>query len=120
MELRKGVTAPLITQEGDSEMARVEIVLGSGETGRLMVVEIVGVRFPVLPQRPENLVRMFAKETLADGRVLGTGQRVMDGEVKNIAWWADADEVARIDREWREAIEHSTIPIEVALAAFAD
>lgn len=91
---------------------RVNIVLGSGETGRLMVVEIVGDRFPVLPRRPENLVRLFAKETLADGRVLGTGQRVMDhGEVKNIAWWADAEEVARIDAEWREAILRSTIEI---------
>ncbi len=94
---------------------RVNIVLGSGETGRICVVEIVGERFPVLPKRPENLVRLFAKETLADGRVLGTGQRtVSDGihyEVKNIAWWADAEEVARIDAEWREAIARSTIEI---------
>lgn len=90
---------------------RVNIVLGSGETGRLMVVEIVGDRFPVLPRRPENLVRLFAKEELADGRVLGTGQRVTDGEIKNIAWWTDAEEVARIDAEWREAILRSTIEI---------
>lgn len=90
---------------------RVNIVLGSGETGRLMVVEIVGVRFPVLPRRPSTLVRLFAKEVMADGRVLGTGQRLVDGEIKNIAWWTDADEVARIDAEWREAIARSTIEI---------
>lgn len=90
---------------------RVNIVLGSGETGRLAVVEIVGVRFPVLPRRPENLVRLFAKEELADGRIIGTGQRVTDGEVKNIAWWADAEEVARIDAEWREALLRSTIEV---------
>lgn len=90
---------------------RVNIVLGSGETGRLMVVEIVGVRFPVLPRRPSTLVRLFAKEVMADGRVLGTGQRDVDGEIKNIAWWADADEVARIDTEWREALLRSTIEI---------
>lgn len=90
---------------------RVNIVLGSGETGRLMVVEIVGVRFPVLPRRPSTLVRLFAKEEMADGRILGTGQRLVDGEIKNIAWWTDADEVARIDAEWREAIARSTIEI---------
>lgn len=90
---------------------RVNIVLGSGETGRLMVVEIVGVRFPVLPRRPSTLVQLFAKEVMADGRVLGTGQRDVDGEIKNIAWWADADEVARIDAEWREALLRSTIEI---------
>lgn len=89
-------------------MARVEIVLGRGETGRLMVVEIAGERFPTFPKRPENLVRLFAKETLEDGRILGTGQRVADGEVQNVAWWADQDEVARIDQEWREAIEASS------------
>lgn len=92
-------------------MARVEIVLGSGETGRLMVVEIVGDRFPVLPKRPQNLVRLFAKEAMEDGRILGTGQRVVDGAVRNIAWWADADEVARIDAEWREAIARSSVEI---------
>ena len=91
---------------------RVNIVLGSGETGRLMVVEIVGVRFPVLPRRPERLVYLFAKETMADGRVLGTGQRLVPGEgIKNIAWWADADEVARIDAEWREVLDRNTIEI---------
>lgn len=90
---------------------RVNIVLGSGETGRLAVVEIVGTRFPVLPRRPENLVHLFAKEELADGRIIGTGQRVVDGEVKNIAWWADAEEVARIDAEWREALLRSTIEV---------
>lgn len=90
---------------------RVNIVLGSGETGRLMVVEIVGVRFPVLPRRPSTLVRLFAKEVMADGRVLGTGQRLVDGEIKNIAWWTDADEVARIDAEWREALARSTVEI---------
>lgn len=88
---------------------RVNIVLGSGETGKLMVVEIVGDRFPVLPRRPENLVRLFAKETMTDGRILGTGQRLIDGEIKNIAWWTDAEEVARIDQEWRDAIAQSTI-----------
>ena len=47
---------------------------------------------------------------LEDGRILGTGQRMMDhGEVKNVAWWADAEEVVRIDTDWREAIEQSTI-----------
>lgn len=92
-------------------MARIEIVLGSGETGRLMVVEIVGERFPVLPKRPQNLVRLFAKETMEDGRVLGTGQRLVDDEVKNIAWWADELEVRRIDDEWREAIAVSTVEI---------
>lgn len=90
---------------------RVNIVLGSGETGRLMVVEIVGVRFPVLPRRPSTLVRLFAKEVMADGRILGTGQRLVDGELRNIAWWTDADEVAKIDAEWRAAILRSTIEI---------
>lgn len=90
---------------------RVNIVLGSGETGRLMVVEIVGVRFPVLPRRPSTLVRLFAKEVMADGRILGTGQRLVDGELRNIAWWTDADEVAKIDAEWREALDRSTIEI---------
>lgn len=90
---------------------RVNIVLGSGETGRLMVVEIVGARFPVLPRRPQRLVYLFAKEVMADGRVLGTGQRFTDEGVKNIAWWADADEVARIDAEWREVLDRNTIEI---------
>lgn len=93
-------------------MARVEIVLGSGQTGRLMVVEIVGVRFPVLPQRPENLVRLFAKEEMEDGRILGTGQRHMDnGDVKNIAWWADEMEVIRIDTQWRDALDANTVEV---------
>lgn len=88
---------------------RVNIVLGSAEAGRLMVVEIVGDRFPVLLSRPDNLVRLFAKETMADGQVLGTGQRLVGGEIKNVAWRADAEEVARIDQEWREALDRSTI-----------
>lgn len=99
-------------------MERVTFVLGSIES-RLAVVEIVGVRFPVLPERPANLVRLFAKETVGD-KVLGTGQREVDGEVKNIAWWADAEEVARIDAEWREAIERNTIPAELVAAMLMD
>lgn len=99
-------------------MERVTFVLGSIES-RLAVVEIVGVRFPVLPKRPANLVRLFAKETVGD-KVLGTGQREVDGEVKNIAWWADAEEVARIDAEWREAIERNTIPAELVAAMLMD
>lgn len=99
-------------------MERVTFVLGSIES-RLAVVEIVGVRFPVLPKRPANLVRLFAKETVGD-KVLGTGQREVDGEIKNIAWWADAEEVARIDREWREAIERNTIPAELVAAMLMD
>jgi hypothetical protein len=99
-------------------MERVIFVLGS-IASRLAVVEIVGVRFPVLPQRPTDLVRLFAKEPVGD-KVLGTGQRVIDGEVKNIAWWADEDEVARIDREWREAIEANTIPAELVAAMLMD
>lgn len=87
---------------------RVTFVLGSGETGRLAVAEIVGERFPVLPKRPENLTHLFAKEELADGRFLGTGRRVTPQGVQNIAWWADAEEVARIDREWREALAASS------------
>jgi hypothetical protein len=90
-------------------MDRVTFVLGNIDS-RLAVVEIVGARFPVLPQRPANLVRLFAKEPVGD-KVLGTGQREIDGEIKNIAWWADAEEVARIDAEWREAIARSTIEI---------
>ena len=88
-------------------MERVIFILGS-IASRLAVVEIVGVRFPVLPERPTNLVRLFAKETVGD-KVLGTGQRVVDGEVKNIAWWADEQEVARIDQEWREAIDRKSV-----------
>lgn len=99
-------------------MERVTFVLGSIES-RLAVVEIVGVRFPVLPKRPANLVRLFAKETVGD-KVLGTGQREVDGEIKNIAWWADAEEVARIDAEWREAIERNTIPAELVAAMLMD
>lgn len=81
---------------------RVKFVRGDVDS-RLAIVEIVGDRFPVLPKRPANLVRLFAKETVGD-KVLGTGQREVDGEVKNIAWWADEDEVARIDSEWRDAL----------------
>jgi hypothetical protein len=100
---------------------RVNIVLGSGETGRLCVVEIVGVRFPVLPKRPENLVRIFAKEELADGRILGTGQREVDGEIKNIAWWADELEVIWIDTRWRDALDACTVEVtDEMLARFAD
>ncbi|QJD54047.1 hypothetical protein SEA_GALACTICA_100 [Streptomyces phage Galactica] len=95
---------------------RVNIVLG-GETGKLAVVEIVGERFPVLPKRPENLVRLFAKEELADGRVLGTGQREVDGELKNIAWWADEMEVIRIDIEWRDALDRNTVEVTDELMA---
>ncbi|AZS06743.1 hypothetical protein HOU95_gp064 [Streptomyces phage Hiyaa] len=97
---------------------RVKFVLGNIDS-RLAVVEIVGVRFPVLPQRPTDLVRLFAKEPVGD-KVLGTGQRVVDGEVKNIAWWADAEEVARIDQEWRDAIEANTIPAELVAAMLMD
>lgn len=91
---------------------RVKFVLGNVDS-RLAVVDIVGVRFPVLPERPANLVRLFAKEPVGD-KVLGTGQREVDGEIKNIAWWADDEEVARIDQEWRDAIERCGIPIELA------
>jgi len=99
-------------------MERVTFVLGNIDS-RLAVVEIVGARFPVLPQRPTNLVRLFAKEPVGD-KVLGTGQREIDGEIKNIAWWADAEEVARIDTEWREAIERNTISAELVAAMLMD
>lgn len=90
-------------------MERVQIVLGSAQPGKLMVVEIVGQRFPVLLSRPADGLRHIGpKETLPDGQVIGTGQRELFGELKNVAWRADAEEVARIDREWREAIENST------------
>lgn len=88
---------------------RVKFVLGNIDS-RLAVVEIVGDRFPVLPKRPANLVRLFAKETVGD-KVLGTGQREVDGEIKNIAWWADEAEVIRIDIEWRDALDRCTMEI---------
>ena len=90
-------------------MERVTFVLGSIES-RLAVVEIAGVRFPVLPKRPSNLVRLFAKETVGD-KVLGTGQREVDGEIKNIAWWADELEVIRIDAQWRDALDAVTVEV---------
>lgn len=90
-------------------MERVIFVLGS-IVSRLAVVEIVGVRFPVLPERPANLVRLFAKETVGD-KVLGTGQREVDGEIKNIAWWADEMEVIRIDAQWRDALDAVTVEV---------
>lgn len=100
---------------------RVTFIAG-GETGRLAIVDIVGDRFPVFPRRPESLVRLFAKETLSDGRVLGTGQRTLpDNTTRNVAWWADADEVARIDREWREAIARSSFEVvDTTFEEFAD
>lgn len=88
-------------------MARVKVIR---ESGNLAIIEIVGERFPVLPVRPDNLVRLFAKEVLEDGtgRVVGTGQRISAGITRNVAWFADAEEVARIDAEWREAIARSS------------
>lgn len=97
---------------------RVTFVLGSIDS-RLAVVEIVGVWFPVLPQRPTNLIRLFAKEEVG-GKILGTGQREVDGEVKNIAWWADKDEVAKIDAEWREAFNRCGLSAEAFEALIAD
>jgi hypothetical protein len=98
-------------------MARIEIVR---EAGFLAVLLICGEKFLVRRGRPENLVRLFAVEELPDGRKIGTGQRVQDGKLQNIGWWADEDEVARIHAEWREAIDNNTIPIELALAMIAD
>lgn len=90
---------------------RVKIVLGSAEPGKLMVVEIAGDRFPVLLARPEGLMHLGPKEEMADGQILGTGIREVSGVLRNVAWRADAEEVARIDAEWREAISRSTIEI---------
>lgn len=89
-------------------MTRVRIVR---ESGKLAVVKVCGDQFPVLPARPDNLVRLFAKEILEDGtrRVIGTGQRELDGITRNVAWWADAEEENRIDREWREALDRCTV-----------
>lgn len=98
---------------------RVTFVLGNIDS-RLAVVEIVGVRFPVLPQRPTNLVRLFAKEEVG-GKTLGIGQREVDGEIKNIAWWADEMEVIRIDVQWRDALDTCTVEVtDEMLARFAD
>ena len=107
-----GANKPGNNSRGSLKMTqRVNIVLGSALPGKLMVVEIVGDRFPVLLARPASLIRLFAKEEMADGQIIGTGQREVDGEVKNVAWRADADEIARIDREWREALDRSSYEI---------
>lgn len=90
-------------------MERVKIVLGSAQPGKLMVVEIVGQRFPVLLSRPDGLRHLGAKEVMEDGQILGTGIREVDGVLRNVAWRADAEEVARIDAEWRGAIARSLV-----------
>lgn len=89
-------------------MARVEIVR---ESGRLMIVEIVGERFPVLPERPEVLSHIGHMEDLEDGRKICTGFREVNGVLRNVAWQVDEDEMHRIDRAWREAIAKSTIEV---------
>lgn len=94
-------------------MARVEIVF---EGQRLSIVEIVGVRYPVLRERPADLGSLGPVEELEDGRKLGTGFRQLGGQTRTVAWWADEDEVNKIHAEWREAIERSTIPVDLAWA----
>jgi len=99
-------------------MERVTIIR---ESGLLMIVEIVGERFAVLPERPEVLSHIGHIEDLPDGRKIVTGMREVNGVLRNVAWRADDAEVARVQGEWREAIARSSFEVvDITFEEFAD
>lgn len=62
--------------------------------------------YPVLKSRPADL-RSLGPVYEVDGYQIGTGLRELKGQTRNVAWQADADEVARIRSEWAETIREN-------------
>lgn len=87
-------------------MDNVEIKFGKLGLGIMKVHFGANLEFtdtyPVLRVRPAGLTSL-GPIIEVDGYTIGTGLREVNGQTRNVAWKADADEVARIEAEWAEA-----------------
>lgn len=103
-------------------MAIVEIIR---DNGKLAIIEVISglnwehrETFGVLPRRPADVTRIDPVLTVEeDGRKVVTGQRLVNGQARNIAWWADDEEVARVNAEFAAALERSSVEVTDALLA---
>lgn len=98
------------------------------DNGRLAIVEIISgpnwehrETMGILPKRPADLVSIGPAMETTDGWWFGTGERIVNGRRRWIGWRADEAELARINREFIEAITESSVPVtDDTFAEFSD
>lgn len=91
-------------------MDNVEVTFGKLGLGIMKVHFGANLEFtdtyPVLKSRPASL-QSLGPIYEVDGYTIGTGLRQLHGEIRNVAWQTDADEVARIQAEWTAVIQEN-------------